>query len=89
MKIKQEAAEKREVYLTTFQKMVKEKKKEKADLDKRVQEEGKLSFKELIAKAKQEMEEAKKDPKLQETVYVRKTELPEYKPYKKADLVIE
>ena len=35
------------------------------------------------------MEEAKKDPKLQETVLVRKTEEPEWKPYKKADLVIE
>ena len=35
------------------------------------------------------MEEAKKDPKLQETVLVRKTEDPEWKPYKKADLIIE
>ena len=35
------------------------------------------------------MEDAKKDPKLQETVLVRKTEVPEWKPFKKADLVIE
>ena len=90
MKIKQEQAEKREVYLTTFQKMVQEKKREKADLEKRIQEEGKLSFKELMAKAKREMEEAKNDPKLQETVLVRTDpEEPEWKPCKKADLVID
>ena len=69
--------------------MVQEKKREKADLERRVLEEGKLSLKELMARAKQVMEDAKKDPKLQETIHVRKTEEPEWKPCKKADLIIE
>ena len=43
-KIKLEQAENRELALTKFQKMVRDKKQEKADLKKRVEAEGKLSL---------------------------------------------
>ena len=89
-KIKLEQAENRELALTKFQKMVRDKKQEKADLKKRVEAEGKLSLQELLAKAKQEKEDALKDPALQEEILlIRRTEEPEWTPVKKSTLKFE